>query len=171
MWICEVRDENKMCKWIEKRAPRWAVAAKISSKDSSRYEIMTPSWFINYYLKLRFSSFFGNFRLNVWNQFSKIKEKTIFFGIWRWEVSLIDLCRWMPWLYPSKFLFLKSLHWTWNGNLFWIAKAKLLLSGLNLTLCTALHTCDVSHHVTWIGTFSKWLSMKRPKFSFAQYII
>lgn len=24
-------------------------------------------------------------------------------------------------------------------------------------------TCDVSHHVTWIGTFSKWPSIKRQK--------
>ena len=169
MWICKVRDAKKCANELKNGHQDERLPRKFH-QDSPRYEIMTPSWFKNYYLKIRFSSFFGNFRLNVWNQFSKIKEKTIFFGLWRWEVSLINLCRWIPWLYPSKFLFLKSLHWTWNGNLFWIAKAKLLLSGLNLTLCTTLHTCDVLHHVTWIGTFSKWLSMKRPKFSFAQYI-
>ena len=45
----------------------------------------------------------------------------------------------------------------------WTARAKLLLSGLNVALFTALHTCDVSHHMTWIGTFSKWPSIKHQK--------
>ena len=35
-------------------------------------------------------------------------------------------------------------------------RAKLLRSGLDMTLFTTLHTCDVSHQVTWIETFSKW---------------
>ena len=43
------------------------------------------------------------------------------------------------------------------------ASAKLLLSGLNMTLSTALHTCDVSYHATQIETFSKWPSIKRQK--------
>ena len=30
-------------------------------------------------------------------------------------------------------------------------------------LFTALHTCYVSYHVTWIGPFSKWPSIKRQK--------
>ena len=30
----------------------------------------------------------------------------------------------------------------------WTARAKLLLSGLDMTLFTALHMCDVLHHVT-----------------------
>ena len=32
----------------------------------------------------------------------------------------------------------------------WTARAMLLLSGLDMTLFTALHTSDVLHHVTWI---------------------
>ena len=32
-----------------------------------------------------------------------------------------------------------------------------------MTLFTALHTCDVSHHVTWIKPFSKWPSIRRRK--------
>ena len=28
---------------------------------------------------------------------------------------------------------------------------------------TTLHTCDVSHHVTWIGTFLKWPSIEHRK--------
>jgi len=28
---------------------------------------------------------------------------------------------------------------------------------------TTLYTCDVSHHVTWIGRFSKWPSMEHRK--------
>ena len=31
-------------------------------------------------------------------------------------------------------------------------------SGLDMTPFTTLHTCDVSHQVTWIETFSKWPS-------------
>ena len=42
-------------------------------------------------------------------------------------------------------------------------RAKLLLSGLDMTLFVALHTCDVFHHVIWIGPFWKWLSIKRQK--------
>ena len=30
-------------------------------------------------------------------------------------------------------------------------------------LFIALHTCYVSYHVTWIGPFSKWPSIKRQK--------
>ena len=51
---------------------------------------------------------------------------------------------------------------------------KLLLSGLNMALFTALHTCDISHHVTWNGKFSKWLIKHKEIYSesgFAQYII
>ena len=59
----------------------------------------------------------------------------------------------------------------WNISFFslvnfgssWTAGTKLLLSGLDLTLFTALHTCNVSHHVTWIGQFSKWPSIKHQK--------
>ena len=42
-------------------------------------------------------------------------------------------------------------------------RARLLLSGLDMTLFVALHTCDVFHHVIWIGPFWKWLSIKRQK--------
>ena len=42
-------------------------------------------------------------------------------------------------------------------------RAGLLLSGLDMMLFVALHTCDVFHHVIWIGPFSKWLSIKRQK--------
>ena len=59
----------------------------------------------------------------------------------------------------------------WNISFFslvnfgssWTAGTKLLLSGLDLTLFTDLHTCNVSHHVTWIGQFSKWPSIKHQK--------
>ena len=50
--FCELRDVNKI---HEYRASTWAVAAKISPRDSPRFKIMTPSWFINFYLKIRFS--------------------------------------------------------------------------------------------------------------------
>ena len=42
-------------------------------------------------------------------------------------------------------------------------RARLLLSGLDMTLFVALHTCDVFHHVIWIGLFWKWLSIKRQR--------
>ena len=32
-----------------------------------------------------------------------------------------------------------------------------------ITLFNALHMRDVSHHVTWIGSFSKWPSIRRQK--------
>ena len=52
----------------------------------------------------------------------------------------------------------------------------MLLSGVNMTLSTALHTCDVSFHATLIGTFSKWPLIRRQKkisrkFDFAQCIV
>ena len=55
-------------------------------------------------------------------------------------------------------------------------RARLLLSGLDMTLFVALHTCDVFHHVIWIGPFWKWLSIKRQKaflenLVFPQYIV
>ena len=31
------------------------------------------------------------------------------------------------------------------------------------SIFTALHKCDVSHHVTWMGPFSKWPSIERQK--------
>ena len=46
--FCKVRDVNKLC------APTWAVAVKIPPRDSPRSEIMTPSWFTNFYMKIRF---------------------------------------------------------------------------------------------------------------------
>ena len=58
----------------------------------------------------------------------------------------------------------------WNKSYFfplvnfdssWTARANLLLSGLDMALFTVVHTCDVSHHVTWIGTFSRWPSTER----------
>ena len=55
------------------------------------------------------------------------------------------------------------------------ARAKLLLSLLDMALFTALHTCDVSPLMTWIRPFSKWQPIKRQKifvkFGFAQYIV
>ena len=48
--FCELRDVNKI---HEYRASTWAVAAKMSPRDSPRFK--TPSWFINFYLKIRFS--------------------------------------------------------------------------------------------------------------------
>ena len=51
---------------------------------------------------------------------------------------------------------------------------KLLLSGLDMTLFTALHTCDVSHHVPKSDHFQngRRLSVKKfRKFDFVQYII
>ena len=50
-----------------------------------------------------------------------------------------------------------------NFGIGWTARTKLLLSGLDMTLFTAKQTCDVSHHVTCVGTFSKWPSIKRQK--------
>ena len=80
---------------------------------------------------------------------------------------------------PSLFYFSLRISQSLNGGLYqkgtntffpllnfgssWTARAKLLLSGLDITLITALHTCNVSHHLTWIGTFSKWPSIKRQK--------
>ena len=43
----------------------------------------------------------------------------------------------------------------------WTARAKLLLSYLNMTFFTVLLACDVPHHATRIGTFSKWPLIKR----------
>ena len=48
-----------------------------------------------------------------------------------------------------------------NFGISWTAKK--LLSGLDVTLFTSLHTYDVSPHVTWIGPFSKWPSIKHQK--------
>ena len=31
--------------------------------------------------------FYGNIKLNVWIQFSQLKEKLILFGLWGWEVT------------------------------------------------------------------------------------
>ena len=57
----------------------------------------------------------------------------------------------------------------------WTAGKNLLLSGLDMTLFTAVHMCDISHHATWIEPFPKWPSIKRQnkfgKFGFAQYIV
>ena len=44
--FCQVRDVHK----INKKLPR-----ELPPGDSLSYEIMTPSWFINFYLKIRFS--------------------------------------------------------------------------------------------------------------------
>ena len=52
--FCRVRDLNKIWKQHENRPPTAAVAAKISPGDSPRSEIITPYWFINFYLKIRF---------------------------------------------------------------------------------------------------------------------
>ena len=49
-----VRDVNKICKWNE-------TAANISLGGSPIYEIVTPSWFINFYLEIRFSKEVGSF--------------------------------------------------------------------------------------------------------------
>ena len=51
--FCKVRDVNKIWKKHENRAQTWTVAARDSPRCAS--EIMTPSWFINFYLKIRFS--------------------------------------------------------------------------------------------------------------------
>ena len=64
-----------------------------SPGDSPRSDIMTPSWFMNFICFgcfERFQKFFlnGNARLNVWIQNSNMREKSIFFCLWRWEVTL-----------------------------------------------------------------------------------
>ena len=51
----KVRNINKIWKSQENWAPPWAFTAKISPRDSLRSEIMTPSWFINFYFKISFS--------------------------------------------------------------------------------------------------------------------
>ena len=51
--FCKVRKVKKIGK--KKRAPLRAVAAKIPPGDRPWSEIMTPSWFINFSLKIRFS--------------------------------------------------------------------------------------------------------------------
>ena len=62
-----------------------------------------------------------------------------------------------------------------NFGCSWTAETNLLVSGLDMTLFTALHTCDVSHHVTWIEPFQngRRLIVKKicRKFDFAQYIV
>ena len=51
LWILSsARLRNDM-----KRAPRWAVAAKIPLGHLPGSEIMTASWFLNFYSKIRFS--------------------------------------------------------------------------------------------------------------------
>ena len=68
---------------------------------------------------------------------------------------------------PSLFYFSLRISYSLNGALYqngtnlifiplvdfgssWKARTKLLLSGLDMTLFTALHTCDMSRPVTWI---------------------
>ena len=51
--FCKVRDVNKIWNKHENLAQTWTVAARDSPRCAS--EIMTPSWFINFYLKIRFS--------------------------------------------------------------------------------------------------------------------
>ena len=65
------------------------------------------------------------------------------------EVSGIWTAIW-HWHYSTK----RCLYNTWNAN---FRTGKLLF--------TALHTCDASHHMTWIGTFSNGsqLSIRKKK--------
>ena len=58
---------------IEKHAPRCAVAAKTPPGSSPRCEIMTRSWVISFYLKIRFSKELGCFcRFDIfWNRYVK----------------------------------------------------------------------------------------------------
>ena len=113
------------------------------------------------------------------------RKKHIFCSCLEWRTNYLWL--WIQTSDPSRFdfsafviLFLSSYFevskwWPipeWNKSYFfplvnfdssWTAGAKLLLSGLEKTLFNALHTCDVSHHVTWIAPFSKWPSIKPQK--------
>ena len=61
---CEFRkghNVNKLWKYHKKRAPSWVVAMKIPSGNLPMSKIITPSQFINFHLKLRFSKYLGCF--------------------------------------------------------------------------------------------------------------
>ena len=73
----KVRDVNKIWKKHENRAPTWAVTTKILPGDSSRSEIVTSSWYIDFYFKNVFLNnsgafkdfrhfFYGDLRFKVW---------------------------------------------------------------------------------------------------------
>ena len=53
--FCKVHGVNKIWKWHEKQAPRWADTPKILPGYLPRSKIMTPSSIINFYLKRHFS--------------------------------------------------------------------------------------------------------------------
>ena len=127
-----------------------------------------------------------NLKSNAFRLGLIVRGKNIFFcSCLEWRANYLWL--WIQTSDPSRFdfsafviLFLSSYFevskwWPipeWNKSYFfplvnfdssWTAGAKLLLSGLDKTLFNALHTCDVSHHVTWIAPFSKWPSIKPQK--------
>ena len=76
----------------------WKTSAIMNSCCETSSKIITPSWLLTFIWKYIFLNnlgafkgfriFYGNVRLNVWIQFSQIKEKSIFFNLWRWEVTL-----------------------------------------------------------------------------------
>ena len=83
--------------------------------------------------------------------FNLFKESNLFLA------SYFIVSKWWLVLKWNKSLFLSPLGTSCT------ARAKLLLSGLNMTLFTAFHTCDVSHRVTWIARFQNG---RRKKFWF-----
>lgn len=83
---------NIQIKW------RGKVTKKIPRGGSPWFEIMTPSWFLNFCLKICFSKqprhycrfliflqkHWVNYLTSIWSN----KRKNYFFGIWRWNITL-----------------------------------------------------------------------------------
>ena len=118
--FCKVHDVNKCGNNIRIEPKQEWLPWKFPQGDSPRSEIMTSFWYCNFYLKICFfrplgcfqgflKFFHGNICLNVWIQLSQIDKKSIFFGFWRWEVTL-NQCQQGVNLIPVIFV-LCSLAW------------------------------------------------------------